>query len=80
MWGRELSTVELYSKYVEREISSTLCAQMERHLEVCVHCTAACETLKQTLSLCRRFPAASVPAPVQATVRTALRGFLGSSA
>jgi len=64
----------LASECLEDEISAELCAQLERHLETCARCRSACDTLKQTLALCRRSGAKTeVPASVQATLRNALR-------
>ncbi len=67
----------LLSKHLEGEISAEVCAEMEHHLEGCERCRDACDSLKQTLALCRTStPAVEVPAAVQATVKTALRDFL----
>jgi len=71
----------MLSQHLEDEISADLCAQMERHLESCGHCRGACDTLKRTLALCHASAAAKeVPAPVQASVRTALRTYLAETA
>ncbi len=69
-------TLQLLSKHLEGEISSDVCAEMERHLASCPRCTGRCESLRRTLTLCKSAPLPEVPAPVQATVRTALRQFL----
>lgn len=68
----------LYSKHLEGEISASLCAEMERHLEGCARCRSTCDSLKQTLSFCSRLPVAEVPTSVQDSVRTALRAFLNA--
>jgi RNA polymerase sigma-70 factor (ECF subfamily) len=68
--------IALLSRHLEGEISSDVCAQMEAHLEKCGRCTARCDSLRKTLSLCRRSPAPEVPASVQRSVRDALRKFL----
>jgi RNA polymerase sigma-70 factor, ECF subfamily len=70
----------MFSQHLEDEISGDLCAQMERHLQSCGRCRGTCDTLKRTLALCRS-SGASVPVPpaIQASVRTALRDFLGQS-
>lgn len=70
----------MFSQHLEDEISGDLCAQMERHLEGCQRCRGTCDTLKQTLALCRT-AGASVPIPptVQASVKSALRRFLAES-
>jgi len=64
----------MFEHCLEDEISADLCAQLERHLETCERCRGACDTLKQTLALCRdSATATAVPAPVQSSVRAALR-------
>jgi RNA polymerase sigma-70 factor, ECF subfamily len=67
----------LFSQHLEDEISADYCAEMERHLKFCGRCRGACDSLKQTLSLCRTSgPSVEVPASVQASVKFALRSFL----
>lgn len=61
------------SSYAASEIDQAACAQIEAHLEKCPRCTAACESLKRTVSMCRAIPGGEVPAPVRAAVRHALR-------
>jgi RNA polymerase sigma-70 factor (ECF subfamily) len=71
----------MFSQHLEDEISADLCAQMEHHLEGCARCRGACDTLKRTLALCRAAGTAdTVPAAVQTSVRSALRGFLAENA
>lgn len=59
--------------YAASEIDQAACARIEAHLEKCPRCTAACESLKRTVSMCRAIPGGEVPAPVRAAVRQALR-------
>jgi RNA polymerase sigma-70 factor, ECF subfamily len=67
----------LFSAHLEGQVSSEVCAEMERHIELCPRCKGACDSLKRTLSLCHATaPAAAVPAAVQASVKVALRNFL----
>lgn len=70
--------VMLLSQHLEDEISADLCAQMERHLDSCARCRGACDSLRRTLALCRTSApnTVTVPASVQASVRTALRELL----
>jgi RNA polymerase sigma-70 factor (ECF subfamily) len=71
----------MFSQHLEDEISAARCAEMERHLEGCGRCRGTCDSLKRTLALCRTVgPAAPVPAPVQASVKTALRKYLDENA
>ncbi len=68
----------LFSRHLEGEISADLCAQMERHLDGCVRCRGACESLKRTLALCHNTPTPQVPEAVQRSVRESLRRLLTS--
>ena len=61
------------SAYAASEIDQAACARIEAHLERCARCTAACDSLKRTVSMCRAIPGEVVPAPVRAAVRHALR-------
>ncbi len=68
-----------FSRHLEGEIDSDLCAQLEKHLESCPACRSRCDSLRSTLTLCRKAGAAPVPAQVEASVRRALRTFLGTA-
>ena len=68
--------VDLFSRHLEGEISADACVAMEAHLASCPRCRSACESLQDTLALCRRHAGPEVPAAVQATVRRALHEFL----
>ncbi|HET7826175.1 MAG TPA: sigma-70 family RNA polymerase sigma factor [Anaeromyxobacter sp.] len=69
--------VELFSRHLEGEISSSLCADMEKHLASCPGCRSRCDSLQRTLALCRSAPLPDVPKEIQADVRRALRQFVG---
>lgn len=72
--------VSTFSKHLEGEISADTCARMERHLDDCAHCRAACASLRQTLALCREAgQGTEVPPAVRAAVRHALAGLVPSS-
>jgi RNA polymerase sigma-70 factor (ECF subfamily) len=67
----------LFSRYLEAEISPAVCATMQRHLESCAKCRTSCDSLKQTLALCRTSGSGvPTPAAVQASVKAALRDAL----
>jgi RNA polymerase sigma-70 factor (ECF subfamily) len=68
--------VSMFSQHLEGEISTDVCADMERHLAACPRCRARCDSLQRTLVLCKSSPAPAVPAPVQQSVRQALKRFL----
>jgi RNA polymerase sigma-70 factor, ECF subfamily len=68
----------LLSQKLEGDISADLCAEMEQHLERCADCRAQCDSLQRTLALCRRAGSGPVPPDVQASVRAAIKSFLGA--
>ncbi len=69
-----------FSQQLEGEISADFCAEMERHLQACERCRRTCDSLQQTLALCRTSASAvQVPTSVQALVKVAVRDFLAES-
>ncbi len=67
----------LFSRYLEGEIDAAVCASMQSHIATCSHCRAMCDALKDTLDRCRSTAAnLEVPAPVQTSVRSAMRDLL----
>lgn len=60
------------SDFVAGDIEKATCDQIEADLSRCEQCAAACESLKRSVSLCRRLPGDEVPLPVRAAVRQAL--------
>jgi RNA polymerase sigma-70 factor (ECF subfamily) len=71
--------LQLFSQHLEDEISTEVCAEMERHLQSCGRCRGTCESLKRTLDLCRTVPSVRVPPAIQDSVRVAVRNFLERS-
>jgi RNA polymerase sigma-70 factor (ECF subfamily) len=69
---------EELSSYATENIDQATCARIEAHMARCPRCVAACETLKKTVSLCRRMPGTEVPPSVQSAVRQAVLAGLGS--
>jgi RNA polymerase sigma-70 factor (ECF subfamily) len=65
--------VAAFSRNLEGEISPADCVAMQAHIATCKRCDAVCESLKQTLALCRAQPRGEVPREVQELVRKALR-------
>jgi RNA polymerase sigma-70 factor (ECF subfamily) len=70
--------VELFSKKLEGEISGSVCEELEEHVRGCPRCGARCDSLRASLSLCRRSGDEKVPPRIEHSVRTALRKFLES--
>jgi RNA polymerase sigma-70 factor (ECF subfamily) len=71
--------VSLLSRHMEGEISSEVCAQMERHLAECPRCRTACDSLRHTLTLCKATPTPKVPGAVQDSVRRAIQAFVAKT-
>jgi RNA polymerase sigma-70 factor (ECF subfamily) len=68
--------VQIFSRRLEGEIDGSACAELEQHLEGCPLCRGRCESLRTTLTLCKRAGQASVPPAVERSVRHALQAFL----
>jgi RNA polymerase sigma-70 factor, ECF subfamily len=68
--------VDLFSRHLEGDIDAAVCARMEKHLAGCSRCEGACESLRETLRLCRATPAPRVPAPLQASIRSKIRSMV----
>ena len=66
------------TSYAGAEIDQAACAEIERHLATCERCTAACDALKRTVSLCKRIPGDAVPAEVRSAVRAAISKTIAS--
>jgi RNA polymerase sigma-70 factor (ECF subfamily) len=70
--------LSLFSQHLEGDISPSVCAAMERHLESCARCRNSCDSLKRTLGLCRT-TTAPLPPEIQASLRDQLRILFRSS-
>ncbi len=70
--------VDVYSRYLERDVTPQVCRAMEEHIAHCPRCEALCASFKQTLRLCRTAVGEEgVPEHVQVRVKRALRDLLG---
>jgi len=67
--------VELWSKKLEGDLSQGDCSAMEKHIETCSQCGAACDALKRALLACQRARTEEVPSEVQARVKAAVRAW-----
>lgn len=65
------------SAYAGADVDQATCARIEEHLARCPKCSAACDALKRTVSLCRSLPGGDVPLSVKIAVRLALREAIG---
>ncbi len=67
--------VALWSQKLEGDLSQRDCSQMEKHIETCPACGAACDALKRALLACQRVRTEEVPAEIQARVKSAIRAW-----
>ncbi|HYD42756.1 MAG TPA: sigma-70 family RNA polymerase sigma factor [Anaeromyxobacter sp.] len=72
--------VEIFSRRLEGEIDSNVCAELESHLQDCAACRGRCDSLRATLTLCQRVAETPVPPQIETSVREALRRFLAREA
>lgn len=70
---------EMFSRYLEDEISPEQCARMEKHLESCDPCRGACSALKRTLALCRNAPQPELTPALRDSVQEAIEAFVSTN-
>jgi RNA polymerase sigma-70 factor, ECF subfamily len=70
--------MSLLSRHLEGEIGPETCAEMERHVAACARCRGACESLRETLRLCRASSPPDVPESLKASIRKGIRALLAS--
>ncbi len=70
--------VRLFSHHLEGDISPSTCAEMERHLASCDRCRSACNSLKDTLRLCRTMPEPGVPPALRDSIREGIKDILST--
>ncbi|MBW6466301.1 MAG: zf-HC2 domain-containing protein [Brevefilum sp.] len=46
--------MEQLNAYIDGELDSSLCKQLESHLETCTDCQVVLNTLNKTIELCRK--------------------------
>lgn len=71
-------TARVFSRYLEGELSRTVCAELEEHVAQCVPCRGECDLLKASLAHCRRSGRERPPLRVRRAVREALKQVLRS--
>jgi RNA polymerase sigma-70 factor (ECF subfamily) len=64
--------IAAFSRKLEGELGAEDCASMEKHLETCPACGAACSTLRNALWACRTQPVGEIPPEVQARIKAAV--------
>lgn len=61
----------LLSAYLDSELPSSNCRELERHIQGCQPCIAYLDSLKTTIQACRKYEVRQIPRP-SARVRAAL--------
>ncbi len=64
--------LRLLSKHHEGDISAPLCARLEAHVRECPRCSAACDSLKRVLGVCRAYGDREVPGELLRAYRHAI--------
>ena len=67
--GRCLHILRELSAFIDDELSKTVCQEIRQHLGACPHCEEFVDSLRQTVSLCRRSPAPVLSASDRAQMR-----------
>jgi len=70
--------VLMLSQYLEGELTSDVCSQMEEHVEACSPCKDECDDLKGLLRVCKE-SSCEVPLDVQRKVRASLKKALAQA-
>lgn len=63
----------LLSDYVDFELPSAACGEVERHLAGCPACLDFVESLRHTIALCRTYEPMTCPAPLSDRARRELK-------
>jgi RNA polymerase sigma-70 factor (ECF subfamily) len=69
---------QIFSEYLEGDLSSDLCADMEAHVETCESCAKECDGLRAALRVCSA-SSCEVPTEVQERVRSHLNEALAKA-
>ncbi|MCC6527350.1 MAG: sigma-70 family RNA polymerase sigma factor [Polyangiaceae bacterium] len=68
----------LLSRRLEGDVDPALCADLEAHVARCARCRIACDSLKQTVALCRATPAPATSVALRDSLRRAVRELLAA--
>lgn len=64
------------SAYLDGELDTTACDEIEQHRQQCERCAAVVEGLRETIGLCRQAAGAELPESVRDRARAAVRELL----
>lgn len=65
----------LFSVFLEDDLSPTLCATMQEHVETCTHCAKECQGLKHIVHVCNQSPTV-IPPNAAAHLKSAIAAAL----
>jgi RNA polymerase sigma-70 factor, ECF subfamily len=66
-------TARMVSRYLEGDLSASICATLSKHVASCPNCGEVCENLREVLGVCRAYGEKPLPGAVRAQVRTAIQ-------
>jgi len=69
---------ERISEYLDGELDTNTCQQIEQHLKDCPECQDCFEALKKTIDLCRKSAPGEIPDDIRKRLRSKLRDCFGS--
>jgi len=64
---------EKLSEYIDHELDTETCEEIQRHLDDCRCCHSCLETLKRTVALCREMKPEPVPATLSLRLKQLIR-------
>jgi len=65
--------IQNIADYIDGEIDSVLCSQLEEHLKSCENCRIMVDTLKQTVYLCREGKKEKLPTEIENRLNDAIK-------
>ncbi len=65
--------IQEIADYIDGEIDTALCAQLEEHLKTCNNCRIMVDTLRQTVVLCREGKKEKLPPEIESKLNAALK-------
>jgi len=68
-----LAIFEKLSEYIDQELDTMACAEIQQHLDDCQCCHVCLETLKRTVALCREVKPDPVPEALSSRLRELIR-------
>lgn len=68
-----LAIFERLSEYIDHELDTVTCEDIETHLNGCLCCHSCLETLKRTVALCREMKPDPVPETLSSRLKDLIR-------